>query len=325
MKNHKHILETMNIDQARAKADLKGLWASEGGRVDCQYEIPDPTMFVEKHKDKVIEASVERVLTGDRMIARLKIEPTRHIQTLVLVAGIRTPSTRRTLPDGKEQAAEPFGEQAQKYVESRLHQRIVNVEILGVSPQGQLVCNIKHPKNGNIAIHLLKEGLARCTDYHSTMLGAEMAQFRQAEKEAKDTKLKLFQSHAPVKAAADVEVTVTKVQTADTIYARSKSGDEKRMSLSSIRQPKPSDPKQAPFQAEAKEFLRKKLIGKHVRITIDGKKAASEGFEERDVVTVILNDKNVALLLVEAGYASVIRHRRDDGKSLTRNSCLSNF
>jgi len=113
-----------------------------------------------------------------------------------------------------------------------------------------------------------------------------------------------------------MDATITRIQTADMVYMRGgKSGEEKRVSLSSIRQPKPSDPQQAPFQADAKEFLRKKLIGKHVRVTVDGHKAANEGFEERDVVTVMLNNKNVALQLVEAGYASVIRHKRDDGKS----------
>ena len=73
-----------------------------------------------------------------------------------------------------------------------------------------------------------------------------------------------------------------------------------------------TDPKQAPFSAEAKEFLRKKLIGKHVKVTIDGKRPAQENFEEREMATVVFNDKNIALLLVENGYASVIRHRRDD-------------
>ena len=52
-----------------------------------------------------------------------------------------------------------------------------------------------------------------------------------------------------------------------------------------------------------------------MRVTVDGKKAASEGFEERDVVTILANNKNIALQLVESGYASVIRHRRDDGEA----------
>lgn len=76
------------------------------------------------------------------------------------------------------------------------------------------------------------------------------------------------------------------------------------------------------------------MIGKHVRITIDGKRPATEGFEEREMGTVTFNNKyvsfreilcrfqrlltsrglnrNIALLLVENGWASVVRHRKDD-------------
>ena len=248
------------------------------------------------------------------MIVRLKVSPIEHVQTLVLIAGIRAPSTKRTnTSDGKEQEAEPFGEEAQFFIEHRLLQRGVSVDILGVSPQGTLVASVMHP-NGSIAEFVLREGLARCVDHHSTMLGPDMAKLREAEKHAKSKKVGLFQGHVATKTSAgDTEVTVTRVQTADTIYVRTRNGPEKRVNLSSIRQPKPSDPKQAPFQVEAKEFLRKRLIGKHVKMTIDGKKAASDGYEEREVATVIQNGKNMALQLVESGYASVIRHRRDDG------------
>jgi len=75
---------------------------------------------------------------------------------------------------------------------------------------------------------------------------------------------------------------------------------------------RPSDPAQSLFQADAKEFLRKKLIGKHVRVQIDGKRPAQDGYEEREMATVTIGEKNIALLLVESGYASVIRHRQTD-------------
>ena len=303
------------MDEAKAKADSKGVWAEDGGKVETSYEIPDPKAFAEGHKGSSIDGIVERVLSGDRMILRLLTTPTKHFQTMVLVAGIRAPTTKRTNPsDGKEQPAEAFGEEAHQFVEQRLLQRNVKIDILGVSPQGQLVCAVKHP-NGSIAEFLLKAGLARCTDHHSTMLGGEMATLRQAEKHAKDNRQGLFQGHIATKGSSgDAEAVVTRVQTADTIYVRTKSGGEKRISLSSIRQPKPTDPKQSPFQADAKEFLRRRLIGKHVKITTDGKKAASEGYEEREVATVIQHNKNIAMTLVESGYASVIRHRRDDGR-----------
>ncbi|MCJ1321084.1 hypothetical protein MMC15_006428 [Xylographa vitiligo] len=308
----KTVLEKLKAAEAEAKADSRGLWAGKGGRIESKYEVPDPKAFAEEWRGKPIDGIVERVLTGDRLIVRLKIQPSEHVQTLVLIAGIRAPSTKRTTADGKEQEAEAFGEEAQFFIEHRLLQRGVLVNILGVSPQGTLVASVMHP-NGSIAEFVLREGLARCVDHHSTMLGPEMAKLREAEKHAKSKKVGLFQGHVPTKAlAGDTEVTVTRVQTADTIHVRSRTGPEKRVNLSSIRQPKPSDPKQAPFQAEAKEFLRKRLIGKHVKMIVDGKKAASDGYEEREVATVMQNGKNVALQLVESGYASVIRHRRDD-------------
>lgn len=312
----KTLLEKLELQEAKAKHESKGTWAPDGGKLETAYEIPDAKAFVEQWQGKKVDAIVERVLTGDRMVLRLFVSPSKHIQTLVLVAGIRAPATKRTNPsDGKEQPAEPFGTESHQFVETRLLQRNVAVDVLGLSPQGTLVCSVKHP-NGSIAEFLLKAGLARCTDFHSTMLGTQMTVLRQAEKQARDQKLGVFQGVASTQSStsSDVEATVSRVQTADTVFLRTKSEGEKRASLSSIRQPKPTDPKQAPFQADAKEFLRKRLIGKHVKVSVDGKKAASEGYEEREVVTITVNNKNVALLLVEAGYASVIRHRRDDGK-----------
>lgn len=312
----KQLLEKLQVEQDKAKASSKGIWSSSGGKIENSYELPDPKAFAEQWKGKPIDAIIERVFSGDRMIARLELSETKHVQTMVLVAGVRAPSTKRTNPaDGKEIPAEPFGTEAHQFVEERMLLRRVKVEVLGVSPQNQLVCAVVHP-NGSIAKFILEAGLARCTDHHSTMLGGQMSELRQAEKRAKDKGIGVFQGAVSTKpGAAETDAIVSRVQTADTIYLRGKSGDERRVQLSSIRQPKPTDPKQAPFQADAKEFLRKKLIGKHVRVTVDGKKAASEGFEERDVVTILVNNKNIALQLIEAGYASVIRHRRDDGKS----------
>lgn len=310
----KAVLEKLEIAQAKAKADSLGVWSTQGGKIETAYEISDTQGFVDEWKGKPIDSIVERVVTGDRMIIRLLLSGTKHVQTMVLVAGIRAPTTKRTV-DGKEQPAEPFGTEAQQFVEQRLLQRKVKVDVFGITPQNQLVCVVNHP-NGSIAKFVLEAGLAKCTDFHSTMLGTQMSVLRQAEKAAKDKQLGVFHGATNTKSGGtQTDETVTRVQAADTVYLRGRSGEEKRVQLSSIRQPKPMDPKQGPFQQEAKEFLRKKLIGKHVKVTIDGKKAASEGFEERDVVTIIINNKNVALQLVEAGYASVIRHRRDDGKS----------
>lgn len=305
-------LDKLRSLEADAKASNKGLWA-KGGQIENSSEVSDPAALVESYKGKKIDAIVERVLTGDRLIARLVLTPTKHVQTMLVLAGVRAPATKRTSPEGKDVPAEPYGTEAHAFVDERLHQRKCAVELLGVTPQNQLIANVLHPK-GNIAKFLLEAGLARSNDQHVTLLGNDMAQFRQAENAAKTARKGLFTGVSATKAAGvqEADFTVVRVLNAETVFLRTRSGEERKVTLSSIRQPKPSDPKQSPFGAEAKEFVRKRLIGKHVKVTIDGKKPASEGFEEREVATLVVNGKNIALAVVEAGYASVIRHRRDD-------------
>ncbi|KKK11935.1 hypothetical protein P175DRAFT_0429473 [Aspergillus ochraceoroseus IBT 24754] len=310
------MLERLRALEDHARTEEKGVWAgSESGRIDTSYELADAKSLVEEWKDKPLEGIVERVLTGDRVVLRLLLSSDEHLQVIVVVAGVRAPATKRVGADGKEQPAEPYGEEAHQFVESRLLQRKVQVSLLGVTPQGQLIATVLHP-NGNVAKFLLEAGLARCHDHHSPLLGGEMAAFRRAEKAAKDARQGLFTSlvapKGPAGGAVDQDYIVIRVLNADTLFIRNKAGQEKKISLSSVRQPKPSDPKQAPFAADAKEFLRKRIIGKHVKVTINGKKPATEGYEEREVATVVQGNTNVALALVQAGYASVIRHRQDD-------------
>lgn len=307
------LLEKLQALEAHARADEKGVWAAKTTIIENTRELGDPKAFAEECKGKAIDSIVERVLSGDRFIVRLMVSPTKHVQTTVLIAGLRAPTTARTNPsDGSTQPAEPFGNESQQFAEDRMLQRAVKVRILGVSPNNLLVGEVRHPM-GSIGEFLLKDGLARCVDHHSTWLGAEMGKLRQAEREAKEKRLGLFKGHAaPKSGGSEFEATVSRVFSADTLFLRNKSGAEKRISLSSVRQPKPTDPKQSPFTAEAKEFLRKRLIGKHVKFTTDGKRPATEGYDEREMASVSQNNKNVALMLVENGYASVIRHRMDD-------------
>ncbi|EFW16194.1 hypothetical protein D8B26_006099 [Coccidioides posadasii str. Silveira] len=308
------LLDKLRELESRARAESRGVWG-QGGNIEVSYEVSDPKALVDGMKGSMIDTVVERVLNGDRLLVRMQVSPEKHIQTILVVAGIRAPSAKRVSADGTEQAGEPYGDQAQQFVEMRLLQRKVKVSLHGTTLQNQLVGTVLHP-NGNIAKFLLEEGLARCADHHSTLLGGEMATFRQAEKKARDARKGLFAAHvaprATPSAGADTDFVVSRILNADTIFVRNKAGKEKKVSLSSVRQPKPSDPKQAPFGIDAKEFLRKKLIGKHVKVTVDGKRPATEGFEEREVATVMAGNTNIALALVEAGYASVIRHRRDD-------------
>lgn len=296
-----------------AKNEEKGTWASgTDGQIDTSYELTGARELVRQNSGEQLEGIIEKVLNGDRVVLRLLLQPTEHLQTVIAIAGIRAPSAKRIV-EGKETAAEPFGDEAQQFVESRLLQRKVKTSLVGVTPQGQIVATILHPM-GNISQFLLENGLARCQDHHSTFLGSNMGPLREAERTAKDARKGLWVNHsgATTAGAAAVDYVVTRVLNADTLFIRNKAGQEKKVSLASIRQPKPSDPKQAPFAADAKEYLRKRVIAKHVLVTVNGKKPANEGYEEREVATIVQGDTNIAVALVEAGYSSVIRHRMDD-------------
>jgi staphylococcal nuclease domain-containing protein 1 len=305
-------LEKLRSLESAAKSEGKGLWAGVGGIIEVQNDLGGPD-FLNQWKGKTVDGIVERVLSGDRLLVRLLLSEKKHVQPLTLLAGIRTPSTERTQPStGAVQPAEEHGNEAKAFVESRLLQRKVKIEIVGASPQGQLVANVIHPR-GNIAVFLLQEGLARCNDFHSTLLGEKMAPLRAAEKEAQGKKLRLHKHHVAKGGAGDQDMVVYKILAGDTILVRNKAGtNEKRISFSSIRGPRTNEASEAPFREDAKEYLRSRLIGKHVRVSIDGTKPANEGFEAKDVATVTDKGKNVGLALVEAGYATVVRHRKDD-------------
>ena len=53
-----------------------------------------------------------------------------------------------------------------------------------------------------------------------------------------------------------------------------------------------SDPKQAFYAQEAREFLRKRLIGKNVKVTVDFIRPREGEFEERECATVRYGGQN---------------------------------
>lgn len=156
-----------------------------------------------------------------------------------MLAGTRCPRSRSN--DGSD--SEEFGEEAKSFVEARLLQRTVHVELLGLTPQGQLIAIISHHQ-GNITEHILLEGLGRCEDFHSTLLGARMSRLRAAEKRAKDGNLRLWKGHIVKKldSTNSFDAVVARIIWADQLIIRGKAGQERKICLSSIRAPKYVNP-----------------------------------------------------------------------------------
>merc|ERR1719197_1835198 len=106
------------------------------------------------------------------------------------------------------------------------------------------------------------------------------------------------------------------------------SNEERRFAASSNRTPKKKrkDEKPEPWAWEAKEFLRKKFIGKKVKVTLDYTRepmgpggteppAAMAALGTMHFCTVIERTLNLAAEVIAKGYAKVAPHRADDDTS----------
>jgi len=177
---------------------------------------------------------------------------------------------------------------------------------------------VLHPA-GNVAEHLLANGLARIVEWHAGMLagGGGMERFRAAEKSSKEKRLNLFASQPMASSSSNgdgaasnalggrtFEGTVLRIWSGDQVSVVAKDGvNERRLQFSSTRGPKCgdtyvlrtqlmlilnrlADPRQAAYAQEAREFLRKKLVGKHVKVHIDFVRPREGELEERECVTI---------------------------------------
>uniref|UniRef100_A0A673I4N9 Staphylococcal nuclease domain-containing protein n=1 Tax=Sinocyclocheilus rhinocerous TaxID=307959 RepID=A0A673I4N9_9TELE len=328
-----------NPEQARlcdledqAKAAKKGLWTEGGGAHtvrELKYTIENPRNFVDSLHQKPVNAIIEHVRDG--CIVRALLLPDYYLVT-VMLSGIKCPTFKRDA-DGSE-TPEPFSAEAKFFTESRLLQRDVQI-ILESCPNQVILGTILHP-NGNITELLLKEGFARCVDWSMAVYTQGAEKLRAAERSAKEHKVRIWKDYVAPTANLDQKdrqfvAKVMQVVNADAIVVKLNSGEHKTIHLSSIRPPRLEGEVQdkdkrfrplydIPYMFEAREFLRKKLIGKKVNVTVDYIRAATSAMEtggvpafpERTCATVTIGGINIAEALVSKGLATVIRYRQDD-------------
>uniref|UniRef100_A0A3B4WF51 Staphylococcal nuclease domain-containing protein n=1 Tax=Seriola lalandi dorsalis TaxID=1841481 RepID=A0A3B4WF51_SERLL len=321
-----------NPEQARlceledqSKSSKKGMWSEGGGTHtirDMKYTIENPRNFVDSLHQKPINdkmhASLGQILTHFPLVAKYPL--------------IECPTFKREA-DGTE-TPEAFAAEAKFFTESRLLQRDVQI-ILESCPNQIILGTILHP-NGNITELLLKEGFARCVDWSMAVYTQGAEKLRAAERSAKERKVRIWKDYVAPTANLDQKdrqfvAKVMQVVNADAMVVKLNSGEYKTIHLSSIRPPriegeeknKDKDKRfrplyDIPYMFEAREFLRKKLIGKKVNVTVDYIRAATgpgEGtpaFPERTCATVTIGGINIAEALVSKGLATVIRYRQDD-------------
>uniref|UniRef100_A0A8C7J1V8 Staphylococcal nuclease domain-containing protein n=1 Tax=Oncorhynchus kisutch TaxID=8019 RepID=A0A8C7J1V8_ONCKI len=330
-----------NPDQARlcdledqAKASKKGMWTEGGGTNtvrDLKYIIENPRNFVDSMHQKPVNAVIEHVRDGS--VVRALLLPDYYLVT-VMLSGVKCPTFKREA-DGTE-SPEPFAAEAKFFTESRLLQRDVQI-ILESCPNQVILGTVLHP-NGNITELLLKEGFARCVDWSMAVYTQGAEKLRAGEKSAKERKVRIWKDYVAPTANMDQKdrqfvAKVMQVVNADAVVVKLNSGEYKTIHLSSIRPPriegeeknKDKDKRfrpiyDIPYMFEAREFMRKKIIGKKVNVTVDYIRAATSSsetstipaFAERTCATVTIGGINIAEALVSKGFATVIRYRQDD-------------
>lgn len=308
------VVRLTELEEA-AKAAGKGKHGSQPSKRDVSYEVDNPETLL----NKTYPAIVEHVINGSTIRVALETAPLTYKMVTVMVSGIRSPN-----------ASEPFGDEARFFTESRLLQKDVQVRLESVMPgaspafQASVLCGTH-----NIAEYLVREGMAKCMD--RTILQAMSSEkLRLAEAEAKNKKLRIWRDYKQVvRSDADsFEAKVLEVINGDALRVENVvTKEEKKIFLASVRAPpRPENEKvtrvlyDVPFMFEAREFLRKRLIHKRVKVRIDyvqperERADGKEKFPEKICCTVLTTDGgiNVAEALIARGLATCVRYREGD-------------
>ncbi|KAK6016387.1 nuclease-like protein, partial [Ostertagia ostertagi] len=297
--------------QDQAKAAGKGKWGSSSDAIrEVKWVIENPRQLA----SRLVQHTSNRLLPLFQPLSTFTLQ----------LSGSARPSQRLLELDGK---AEQFAEEAKYFVEQRLLQQDVKVVLESTSNQN-LVGSVLHPK-GNIAESLLREGYAKCVDWSIGLCTGGAEKLRAAEKLAKDKKLRLWRTYQPSAASAltgdkkTFSGKVVEIVMSDAMVVRKADGSEVKIHLASVRLPRDSDEKPSvgrqfrplydiPFMFQAREFLRKRLIGKTVTVTVDYIQPKSEQFPEKTCCTVKVGELNIAEALIMKGLSKVVRHRSDD-------------
>ncbi|OMJ09806.1 hypothetical protein AYI70_g4411, partial [Smittium culicis] len=315
------IVQDLLAAEAIAESSKRGLWKVKGAKPIKRIVSTDDNdaQFLNSYKGKPINAVIEQIRDGATFRIYLKLSGTWKLITLQL-SGLKCPIVRVNIP-GQPDLVEEFGLEARSFVETRLLQRDVTVMLEGSAGNGIFFGSIRHPA-GNISELLLSCGLARVVDWSIAMVTGGPEKLRAAETLAKQKKIRLWKNYTPKASSSsnssNFQATVIRIVNGDTLEIIDSDNNEREIQLSSIRQPKISDPKTAGYADEAKEVLRKRLAGQRVNVKIDYHKPAQDGFKARDCATVTRDGVNVSVELLKKGLANIIRHKQTDDQ---RSSC----
>eukprot|EP01029_Cantina_marsupialis_P010279 TRINITY_DN233_c0_g2_i1.p1 TRINITY_DN233_c0_g2~~TRINITY_DN233_c0_g2_i1.p1 ORF type:complete len:881 (-),score=353.25 TRINITY_DN233_c0_g2_i1:190-2472(-) len=308
------------------------MWGADEKAIKASIRSSPPAKssdeLLKEFKGKHVPAIVDYCITGSSY--RVMLLTDGRVINFGL-AGVKAPRMTTRSESGETiNEPEPFGLRAKYFAESRILHRNIHVELCGVDKFDTLYGIIHHPK-GDVAVQLLKNGLAQITDWNMNMLEpAKAGALRQAEGEAKRGKLLIHKNYQETKLAGTRQFSgaICEVVSGDTLVVLVNGSEERRVTLSSLRAPKVTGANPQPYGEDAKEFLRKTCIGKTVQVTLEYVRASNTSadgsitYPERKMCDVVMTSRsgktstNLSKLIVEKGFAEVMRNKAgDDNRS----------
>ncbi|KAJ9683135.1 hypothetical protein PVL29_018930 [Vitis rotundifolia] len=324
---------------------------------------------------QVFVAGIQAPSMGRRAVADSVFEPETSSDEPngEVSAKIRVPLTSAqrvaaSSASSTEIAPDPFGKEAKHFTETRVLNRDVRIVLEGVDKFSNLIGSVYYPDGDSakdLALELVQNGLAKFVDWSANMMEEDAKRrLKSAELQAKKERLRIWTNYVPPatnsKAIHNQNFTgkVVEVVSGDCIIVADDAAPygsplaERRVNLSSIRCPRMGNPrrdeKPAPYAREVKEFLRTRLIGRQVNVSMeysrkvgmaDGVVATAGPADSRimdfgsvflvspsnvegDVVSSTLPTAgsqqagvNIAELLVGRGFGTVVKHRDFEERS----------
>ena len=282
-----------------------------------------------------LKCIIEHVFDGSRLRCQIVDDAApgfQHANFTLLMAGITAPRVGNPKAD-PPMPSEPYSQEARQFTLLRLLQRELPVSLIGTDKSGTCAVGTVHHPAGNIAVEILKNGLARMTDWSvRLMTPAAVPPLRVAENAAKRASLGVWVDYAPpqLESAAEIVGTVVEVVSGDTLLVLPKNklyasdGDLVKVSLASVRSPRLGNERigraDENYAYECKERLRALTICKEVSVTVHYERdiPLQPGVnEKRPFGTVSAGPKypDVAEILVKEGLAVTQRHRDEDPMS----------
>jgi staphylococcal nuclease domain-containing protein 1 len=282
-----------------------------------------------------LKCIIEHVFDGSRLRCQVTDDAApgfQYANFTLLLAGITAPRVGNPKADPPV-PPEPLCQEARQFTLLRVLQRELKISLVGTDKSGTCAVGTVHHPAGNIAVELLKVGLARVTDWSTRLMSpAEVPPLRIAENAAKRASLGVWTNYEQpqLESAAQIVGNVVEVSSGDTLFILPKNtlyssdNDLVRVSLASVRAPRLGNERAGrsdePYAYEAKERLRVLTIGKEVNVTVHYEREIPlkpDVNEKRPFGTVSVGSKypDVAEVLMKEGLAVTQHHRDEDPRS----------